>query len=70
MWSGAGQVVPSVQIVVQRALTVAAKQSCHLHFMEKVFIRLIAGLFDPVSGCEISSAVSGLSHENRVGWSP
>jgi hypothetical protein len=49
---------------------VAAKQCCHLDFMKKEFIQLIAEHFNPVSGREILSAFSGLSHENRDGWSP
>jgi hypothetical protein len=49
---------------------VAAKQCCHLDFMEKEFVWLLAGHFNPVSGCGILSAFSGLSHENQDGWSP
>jgi hypothetical protein len=70
MWSGGGQIVSSVQIVVECALSLAAKQCCHLDFMEKDFIWPTAGHFNSVAGRTILSAFLGLSRENRDGWSP
>jgi hypothetical protein len=44
--------------------------SCHLGFIKKEFIWLIAQHIKPVSGQGILSAFSGLSLENQDRWSP
>jgi hypothetical protein len=67
MQSGGGQ-LPIVQIVVQCTLSVAAKWSCHLDFIEKEFW-LIARHLTPVAGHGVLNAFSGLSYENHIGWS-
>jgi hypothetical protein len=62
--------VSSVQIVVQCALSVAVKQCCHLDFMKKELVWLIAGHLNTVSEHGVLSAFSGLCPENWDGWSP
>jgi hypothetical protein len=57
-----------MQIVVQRALSVAVEMLPHRFYKERVL--LVAGYFNPFSRREILSAFPGLSGENREGWSP
>jgi len=45
-------------------------ECCHLGFIKKEFIWLIAQHIKPVSGRGSLSAFSGLSHENQDRWSP
>jgi hypothetical protein len=52
--------------MVQCALSVAAKQCCHLDVTEKEFVWLIVEHFNPVLGRWILSEFSGLSRKNRV----
>jgi len=51
------------QVVVQRAL----KPCCRLDFVQKEFVLLIVGYFNPFSGSHILSPFSGLPRENGTG---
>jgi hypothetical protein len=50
--------------------SVAVKQCCHLEFMKKEFIGLIAVHFNAVLECGILSTFSGLSSINCDGCLP
>jgi len=45
-------------------------ECCHLGFIKKEFIWLIAQHITPISGQGILGAFLGLSHENQDRWSP
>jgi hypothetical protein len=49
---------------------VATEQQCHSHFINKEFVWLIAGHFNPVFGRGTVSAFSGLSRDNQMGGHP
>lgn len=46
----------------------ASKRFCHVDFIKKGSVCLIAEQFNTVSGRRTVSAFSGLTGENRDGW--